>query len=347
MQRIKNLQKELSKLKISAILVSKPENVRYLSGFTGSNGQLFITAKTAILITDFRYFRVARKQLAKGIRVYDQKNGIKKLAGRIKTVGIEEGYLTVFKFNALKKALKGVRFKTTDFLIEKMRMIKDDSEIKIIKKGVKIMEMALTDFHKTIRTGQSEEEMSWKLLTIAKKHGAEGSSFPPIICFGKNTADVHHQLENNKLKKGDKILVDFGIKYKGYCTDMTRVFYQTQGKGKAVEQKIYSTVLEANLAAIEAIKAGAKFSDVDKAARSVIKKAGYEKYFGHATGHGVGLKIHEHPSVSELSDEKVMPGMVFTIEPGIYIEGVGGVRIEDMVYVNGKGETEVLTQFSK
>ena len=200
--------------------------------------------------------------------------------------------------------------------------------------------------------------MEWNLLSIARKLGADGFSFPPIITFGKNTADVHHQRGQHKFRKGEKILLDFGIEYKGYCTDMTRMIYPEKGKGKGqtclpagrgqgLEQKMYSTVLEANLSAIKAIKVGKKFSAIDKAARLVIEKAGYGKYFGHATGHGIGLKVHEAPSVSELSKDVVKPGMVFTIEPGIYIDGVGGVRIEDMVYVNEKGGVEVLTKFRK
>ncbi|MBU0727934.1 Xaa-Pro peptidase family protein [bacterium] len=343
--RIQQIQKQIKKLKLGAVLISKPENVFYLCGFLGSNGQLFITPNKATLITDFRYFRVARKQLVKGVKVYDQKKGLKGLVGKIKIIGIEEAYITIAQLKGLKKALKGVNFKPTDYMVEKMRMIKDEEEMKIIKRGVKIMEKTLADFRKTMRVGQGEEEMSWKLLSIAKKNGAEGFSFPPIICFGKNTADVHHQVENNKLKKGEKVLVDFGIKYKNYCTDMTRVFYLYKSKGNGIEQKMYSTVFEANRAAIRAIKVGEKFSDIDKAARSVIKKAGYGKYFGHATGHGIGLKVHEHPAVSEASNEVVEPGMVFTIEPGIYIEGKGGIRIENMLYVSQKGKVEVLTKF--
>lgn len=341
--RIKKLQKQIKSLKLGAVLVSKPENVFYLSGFSGSNGQLFITPTKATLITDFRYLTSAKRQLNKGILVYDQTKGLKKLIGRIRNIGFEDAYVTVAKFKALKKSLKGVKLKPLNYLVEKMRMIKDEGEVKIIKRGVKIAERTLMEFRKTMKAGQSEEEMSFKLLTIAKKNGAEDFSFPPIISFGKNTADVHHTVETKKLKKGDKVLVDFGIKYKGYCTDMTRVFYL--GKATESEQKIYTTVLEANQAATKAVKVGKKFSEIDGVARDIIKKAGFGKYFGHALGHGIGLKVHEHPSVSELSKEVVKPGMVFTIEPGIYIECKGGVRIEDMVYVNQKGKVEVLTSY--
>ena len=369
MKRIQKLQKQLARQKFSSILISKPQNIRYLCGFTGSNGQLFVTAKKATLVTDFRYFGTVKKQLVKGVGVFDQKEGIDKLI-KSKTVGFEESHLTVAKLRAYKKVLKGKKLVPSGYIVERMRMIKDQSEIKIMKQGVKIMEESLKKFIKTIKIGQSEDEMEWNLFSIARKLGADEFSFPPIITFGKNTADVHHQKDSHKLKKGEEVLLDFGIEYKGYMTDMTRVFYfntnkktklktrnskletslligKGKGKGKDSEHKIYSIVLEANQAAIKAIKVGVKFSKIDKTARSIIDKAGFGEHFGHAVGHGIGLKVHEHPSVSEKSKDIVKPGMVFTIEPGIYIQGKGGVRIEDMIYVNGKGKVEVLTRFGK
>jgi Xaa-Pro aminopeptidase len=344
-ERIKNLQKELSRHGLSALLISKPHNVQYLSNFVGTNRHLFITPKKAMLITDFRYFRSAKKQLMKGVGVYDRTKGLKVLMGKYKTIGFEDQFITVAGLRDLKKAVPGVQFKPIGDLLEKVRMIKEPSEIRIIKKGVQITEEALKRFVKTIKVGQSEHEMEWKLLSIVRKLGADGFSFPPIIAFGKDTADVHHLKEHRRLKKGEKILIDFGVKYKGYLTDMTRVFYLKQGKW--LEHKIYSTVLEANRAGIKSIKVGRKFSEIDRVARKVIEDAGYGKYFGHSTGHGVGLIIHELPHVGEKSCDIVAPGMVFTIEPGIYIDAVGGVRIEDMVYVNNKGEVEVLTRFPK
>lgn len=345
MKRINKIQSELRNNRLSAVLISKPQNVHYLSGFSGTNGRLLITPKKAVLITDFRYLRSSRKQVPKKIQIYDQKDGLKKLMGRFKALGIEDEHITHAHFLDYKKNLKGVRLKPVSGLVERARMIKDGSEIKTIKKAVKITEKAIEKFIKTIKTGQSEDEMEWNLLTIVRKLGGDKFSFSPIISFGKNTADVHHQKEPNKLKKGESVLIDFGIRYQRYMTDMTRVFFTA--KPTDIEQKIYSTVLEANQAAIKAIKVGRKLSEVDKAARDVIEKAGYGKYFGHATGHGVGLEVHEDPPVSEKSDIVIQPGMLFTIEPGIYIDRIGGVRIEDMAYVNERGKVEVLTKFSK
>ncbi len=343
MERLKKIQKEIRRLKLGAALITKPENVRYLCGFVGTNGRLLVTPSKALLITDFRYLRSAKKQIPKGVEIYDQKNGLKKLMGRYKKIGFEEHDLKTKYFLHYKKEFKGVRFVPVSGLVESFRMIKSREEIKIIRKAVSIANKSYLQFIKTIRTGQTEDEMEWNLLMICRQLGADGFSFPPIISFGKDTADVHHAKNpKRKLKKGERVLIDFGIKYQGYCTDMTRMIYRD--KMSFIEHKIYSTVLEANKAAIRAIKVGVRLKDIDMIAREVIRKAGYGHLFGHSTGHGVGLEVHEEPRVSESSDQVIQPGMLITIEPGIYSDRLGGgVRIEDMVYINEKGGVEVLT----
>ena len=342
---IQKIQRSLKKKGISVALFSKPENVHYLCNFMGTNGCLLITTKKATLITDFRYFRSARKQLPNNVEIYDQKDGLKKLMGRYKAIGFEDQHLTVAQLRSLKKVLPGVRLKPMSGLVEKLRTNKDQSEIRIMRKACQITDECLTRFIRTIKIGMSEDELEWQLLTIVRKLGGDGFSFPPIIVFGKNTADVHHQKEPNRLRKGENILIDFGIQYKGYNTDITRVFFTRQLSFK--QKKIYETVLEANQKAIAAIKVGRKLSKIDQVARDVINQAGFGDHFGHSTGHGVGLEIHESPTVSEKSTEVIQPGMIFTIEPGIYLDNIGGVRIEDMVYVNEKGGVEVLSKFDK
>ena len=342
MNRIQRLQNRVLKNKLSAVLIGKPENVNYLCGFTGTNGRLLVTPKKAVFITDFRYIRSAQKEIPKGMQIFDQKDGLKKLIGRFKKLGIEDEYMTYSRYLDLKKKYPKVRLKPVSGIVEDMRMIKDKDEMSIIKKAVKIASSAFEKFVKSIKIGQTEKEMEWNLLKIAHDLGAEDFSFPPIIAFGKNTSDVHHKNGLDKLKKGNKIMIDFGIKYKNYCTDMTRVLF-TQ-KPTNSEQKIYSTVLEANMSAIKAIQVDKPFIEIDKVARTVIEKAGYGEYFGHATGHGIGIEVHEQPKVSEKSTSEVQPSMLFTIEPGVYSDKFGGgVRIEDMVYINGKGKAEVLT----
>ena len=341
-KRINSLQKLIKAHKLGALLVSDRTNVRYLCGFVGTNGKLFVTPKKHVLITDARYFETTRNV---GVPYYDQANGIKKLMGRYKTIGFEAENFTVARLSKYKKAVSGVKFKLTAGLVESLRIIKDENEIKIIKKAVKIACKSLSELAKKLKPGLTEDDIEWELLKIVRKNGADGFSFPPIITFGSARADIHHQRESNKLKAGEPILIDFGIIYQGYITDMTRVFYQK--KPNSFEQKIYTTVLEASQAAIKAVKVGMKFADLDKVARDVIEKAGFGKYFTHSTGHGTGLEVHEAPAVAAKSKERIQPGMVFTIEPGIYVPGKGGVRIEDMVYISEKGKVEVLTKMMK
>lgn len=336
--RVRKLQKLLKDKKLGTLLVSDRNNVRYLCGFVGTNGKLLVTPAKHVLITDARYFETARKA---GVSYYDQSKGIKKLIGRYKVIGFEAENFTVSRLQKYKKVVPGVKFKPTTGLVESLRIIKDESEIKIIRKAVKIACKSLDELKKKLKPGMTEDDIEWELVKIVRKNGTDGFSFPPIITFGKDTADIHHQKGDRKLKKGDMILIDFGIVYHGYITDMTRVFFQR--KPTPFEQKIYTTVLEANHAAIKAIKVGMKFSDLDKVARKVIEKAGFGKYFTHSTGHGTGLEVHEAPHVSSKSKERVQSGMVFTIEPGIYVPGKGGVRIEDMVYIKPNGKVEVLT----
>lgn len=345
MKRIQKLQSRLKKQKLSAVYISKPENVRYLSNFVGSNGRLLVTPKKATLITDFRYLRSARKQMPKQIEIYDQKDGPQKILGRFKVLGVEEQFMTHAQFLNTKKALSGVSLKPISGLVESLRIIKDKEEVRIMKKAVSIADAAFEKLVKTIKVGISEDEVEWNLMKFARELGADGFSFPPIICFGKNTADVHHKKEPNKLKKGEMVLIDMGITYKGYATDMTRTFFT---KAPSVKQMdIYETVLEANLMAIRSVEVGKPFAEIDAIARDHIALSGYGDFFGHSTGHGVGLEVHENPAVAQGSKTCVEPGMVFTIEPGIYLNNLGGVRIEDMIYVNEKGKVEVMTKPDK
>ncbi len=347
--RIQSLQALIKKQKLSALLVTNPYNVRYLSGFVGTNGSLLVTPKKHLLITDARYFMTAKKA---GLPYHDQTKGLKSIMGRFKSIGFESSHMTVATLQHYKKALPGAKWKGAGGLVESLRLIKDKAEIKTIKKAVKIACKSLDELQKKLKPGMSEDDVEWELLQLARANGADDFSFPPIITFGKDTADIHHQKSKNKLKKNQMVLIDSGIIFEGYITDMTRVFFwEKSGKSKKstpnFEEKIYKIVREANQKAIDSIQVGMLFSDLDKAARQVIEAAGYGDYFAHSTGHGTGLEVHEAPTVSAHSSQTVEPGMVFTIEPGIYVEGKGGVRIEDMVYVNEKGGVEVLTTCAK
>lgn len=342
MDRIQKVRKKMLKLKCEAVLISNPVNVFYLSGFKGSNGKILVKKNGIFLITDFRYLRSAKKQIPSSIKIYDQKNGFKKILRGVHQLGFESSHLTFSQYQAFKKAIKPVKFKPVLNLVEELRMLKDESEVRIIKKAVKHANSAYLEFVETIKVGQSELDMEENLLSLIKKRGSDEFSFSPIISFGSDTADVHHLRSSKKLKKGQMILVDFGLKYKDYCTDMTRMIYTKMPSKK--QKEIYETVLRANKNAIDSIQLNKRCSDIDHAARMVIENAGYGDFFGHSTGHGVGLEVHEMPNVSSHSKSVIKSGMLITIEPGIYTFKYGGVRIEDMVYINTNGGVEVLTK---
>jgi len=335
MTRIKKIQALLSKKKVDALLILKPENVRYLSGFTGSFGKLMIFKKKAVLYTDARYALVARRQLQKEIEVRDIKKDLTHAMRKGLVMGYESHVMTVAALRDWKKRYPDVKFKALKEIVEPLRQIKDANEIKLYRKAGRMTAQCFEFFKKTVKPGQTEEEMEWNLLKIAKSLGAEEFSFPPIIAFGKDTAEVHHQRNTKPYRKGEPLMLDFGLKYKGYCTDMTRMFN---------EQKLCSILQKAQEAAIQKIKVGASLKSIDDAARTVLKKAKTEDYFTHSLGHGVGFEIHEMPSISQKSKGKIKPGMIFTIEPGIYIEGKGGARLEDMVLVDLNGRVSVITR---
>lgn len=345
MNRISKTQSQLKKYKLDALWITNPFNVRYLSGYIGTNGRLLVTPRRVILVTDFRYLRSAKKQVPQSVQIHDQKEGIGALFKGIKKMGYEQDHLIVSQFNRMKKAFPKVKWVPVSGMIEDLRMIKDEGEMMTLRKACRMADEALKRLKKYIKVGVSEDELDFRLYAIMRELGADGFSFPPIICFGKNTADVHHVKEPNRLKKGEPVLIDYGLIYKGYCTDTTRMFYLS--KSKSIEQKIYSIVKRANETAIKAIKVGKTCGEIDLVARKIIEEAGYGARFGHSTGHGVGLEVHEAPTVSARSKTKIQPGMVFTVEPGIYLDDLGGVRIEDMIYITPQGKAEVLTKFPK
>lgn len=324
-----------------AIFISNPANIYYLTGFTGSRGLILITQKKACFFTDFRYIGYAKKIVPKDFEVIqidkkwktDWPKILKKY--NIKSLGIEEGYLTYDQFLGLKKISKGVSLKKADRLVEKLRQLKSAKEIKYLKKSQEINETLLKKTLKFIKPGITEKDVEWFIFENLRSVGAEGVSFTPIVAFGENSAVPHHQNTERKLKKGDVILIDMGVKYKGYCSDMTRTFF-TKTPTK-LQEKVYNTVLEAQKAAIKKLKNGVFNSKINKAAMDIIERAGYKENFQHGLGHGTGLDIHELPNLASEKNEKLLTNMITTIEPGIYLPKNFGVRIEDMVIITGTG----------
>lgn len=323
------------------ILVTSKTNIKYFSGFPGSAGSLVLRGNKGFLLTDARYHLVAKRTIPSSFKIIDTTDGfedawkkfLKKY--RVQKLGIEGKNLTLHKYKNLKKISSGVVLIDIDDALDKKRMVKGEHELSHMRRAQKITDEILIILKKWLKQGLSEKDIEWKIALIAHELGAEGLSFPPIVAINENGAAPHHQNGNKKLRSGDIVLIDMGVTVNGYCSDMTRVVFT---KTPTTEQKhVYEVVLAAQNAAINKLKAGVSGSKIDKVARDVIKKAGYEKYFGHALGHGVGLDIHELPNLSKKYKEKIPAGAVVTIEPGIYLPGKFGIRIEDMVVVTANG----------
>lgn len=348
------------------LLITDKSNIAYLSDFTGSSGFMFLVGKKYYLFTDFRYIGRAKNTIKKNITVIDstkmwrnpevlKKNWHRILKKhKIRAIGIEEDNLTISKFKKFRKfsKIKGqkITFKNTSGKIEHLREIKFKKEISLIEKSQRINEKVFLLIKKFIQKSLqkkakiTELDIVWKIKEFAHNLKTDDLSFDPIVAFGKHTAIPHHLPDNTVLKKGDIILIDMGMKHKGYCSDMTRMIF-TKPPTKE-EKEIYNLVLKAQENAIKHIKAGITGRKADTLSRNIIKKAGYGEYYGHAGGHGIGLDIHESPSLSEDCREKLKENSIITVEPGIYLEEKFGIRLEDMVLVTKTG-TKNLTKASK
>ena len=345
-QRLGALRKAMRREGLAAFAVTNRKNLHYLTGFTGSAGACLITPRSAVFITDFRYRSQAAKQAPPEFRRAEHPSPLPGIAAelkktRAKTLGFEEAHLVHGAYRQMRRLIKGVRLKPVSGLVEALRLCKDFREIQKLKKGARVNAGALREISASIRPGRAESEVALDLETAMRRRGASGASFDTIIASGPRSALPHGIASSRKLKKGDLITVDFGAVVSGYHADTTRVF--SLGKPSPKGEKIYNIVLEAQMTALEAVKPGVPCGEVDKAARDVITGYGYGEAFGHGTGHGVGLDIHEAPRLGPGVKEELRPGMVVTVEPGIYLPRWGGVRIEDMVLVTERGR-EVFTR---
>jgi Xaa-Pro aminopeptidase len=341
--RIKTIRRLLNKKKINSLLVTKPANVTYTTAFLGADSWAVITPRAVYLLTDSRYTEQAEKECS-CCRIIQRTNSlaeaVAKLCKKLKSVRMVavEKSTSVADFEALKKRVK-LRLKATASIIESIRRAKDSSEVAVIKAAASIAARALRQTLRYIKPGVSENELAGMLDFQIRKLGAT-NSFETIVAFGPNASRPHHQPSRRKLKKRDTILIDFGAKYKGYCSDITRCF--AVGRPTTFYKKVYDVVQQAQAAAIKRVKAGVKITHVDAAAREVIDKNDLPVY-GHGTGHGLGLEIHEEPFLKADSKGRLKAGQVITIEPGVYIPGKLGVRIEDDILVTKTGY-KILTQ---
>lgn len=340
-ERLIRLQEKLSAEEVDAVLITKVPNVTYFSGFRGDSSALLIGKNFRKLITDGRYREQAITQ-AKNFTLVEQTEGLyKKIIAEIKIsgckrVGFEGLTMTVAEHSYLKKELKGVEFKS--IALDTLRQVKDAAEIESIRKACEIADDAFKKVLTVIKPGVHEFEVAADLEYFMRRLGSEAAAFTTIVASGWRGSLPHGTATDKKICAGELVTMDFGAMFNGYCSDITRTI--CIGKASDDQRKIYNLVLDAQLYGLEIITAGKGGKDIDAAVRDRLKAAGYERFFVHGLGHGVGLEIHEEPRLSKFSKcESLLPNMIVTDEPGIYIENFGGVRIEDTVLVtNGKAQ---------
>ena len=350
--RLQRLQSSLPQHGLDFLLVNHLPNIRYLTGFTGSAGVLAIGRGESVFVTDGRYSEQAREQVREGKVLIVPKAPLIAAAEWFKArvrgkaaVGIEGARLSVDDRDRIAAQLsKKFRIRSAPALIEEQRMIKDGAEIALIRKAVRSGSDLFEDILKAVRPGVQETTVAAQVEYAARKGGCEGMSFETIIASGPRSALPHGRASDQRIPRRGFVVCDFGVILAGYCSDMTRTLYV--GRPDNHGRNFYEAVRDAQLAAIEAVRPGIPVSEVDGAARRVLKKAGLGRYFTHSTGHGVGLEIHEAPRVARGQSEVLSPGMVITIEPGAYVPRKWGVRVEDMVVVTERG-CEVLTPTTK
>lgn len=338
--RLDKLRQLLQQQEIEAMLITSDINRRYLTGFTGSSGAVLISAEHAVLITDFRYMSQAPAQ-APHYNVVEHKAEMKKTVHDlvqqwgIKRLAFEQRDITYGTFASYKEELASIELVPTDGLVEHIRMIKDEAEIEVLREAAKLVDDAFTYILDHLKPGVSEKQIDLELEFYMRQHGATSSSFDTIVASGERSALPHGVASERIIQNNEFVKLDFGAYYKGYCSDITRTVMI--GTPEQKHRDIYDIVLEAQMHALEHIKPGMTGCEADALTRDIIKRYGYGDNFGHSTGHGIGMEIHEEPRLSPTSETILVPGMTVTVEPGIYIPGFGGVRIEDDIVITDEG----------
>jgi len=348
--RIHKLRQRLQQEHLDAVLVSQGENRRYLSGFTGSAGFLLITAKDSFLATDFRYIEQARNQ-ASDFDIVHISEGLPRWLSElvssldIANIGFESDDISFAAYRELTKAIGKKQLVPTERIVESLRAVKDADELKLITKAVEIADAAFEEIAPTLRPGMTEREAAWALEKAMREKGSGSMPFEIIVASGPNSALPHHHPSERVMQAGEPVIIDMGAQVEGYASDLSRTICLGSKQDKKFG-KIYDLVLGAQLTAIATIAAGMSGGLADSLGRTVIEQGGHGDEFGHGLGHGVGLAPHELPRLGKSSTDTLEDGMVFTIEPGIYINGWGGVRIEDVVVLE-QGRAKVLSNAKK
>lgn len=347
--RITRLRAAMEARGLEALFVTSAVNRRYLTGFTGSSGYVFITADRAVLMTDFRYTTQASDQ-AKHMQVVEHApkmtDTLKQLLSEagLTRIGFEQEHVTYSTYAAYSEQLQGIELVPVGRLVEDLRMIKDAEELAVMREAAQLADTTFSHILGFIKPGVREKDLALEMEFFMRKHGATSSSFDTIVASGERSALPHGVASERVIQGNEFIKFDFGALYNGYCSDLTRTVFLGTPSDK--HRDIYNIVLEAQLNALAHIRPGMTGREADALARDIIKRHGYGDQFGHSTGHGVGMEIHEMPRLASSSDDVLTPGMTVTVEPGIYLPGFGGVRIEDDIVITDSG-IEIITQSTK
>ena len=352
--RLQKLRRKLSEKELDGIFISQAENRYYLSNFLGTAGYLLITGHDAVLATDFRYTEQASLQSPE-YRIFQITGSSLDwfaplvLELKITQLGFETGNITFASHRKLSEALNKAEVKSeliaTEGIVESIRELKEPYEIELISKAADITDKAIEHIQETIHIGITEKEVAWEIEKFMREKGSQSLPFEPIVASGPNAALPHHRPSERQIGLGEPVVIDIGARVGSYCSDLTRTICLAK-QDDAQFNQVYDTVLKAQLAAISKIHEGTSGVEADGAARGVIADAGFSQAFGHSLGHGVGLNEHEQPRLGPNSTDTLVSGMVFTIEPGIYLPGWGGVRIEDLVVLEN-GSIKLLSKARK
>ncbi|WP_159882206.1 M24 family metallopeptidase [Paenibacillus puerhi] len=347
--RLNRLRGLMEQQGLEALLVTNATNRLYMTGFTGSAGYVLVTGQRAVLLTDFRYMTQAPQQ-AVGYEVMEHASSpmdtVRSILGTegLGKLGFEQQDVSYGAYLAYGQALAGIELVPTDKLIETLRLVKDDTEIAVLQEAADLADRTFHHIAGLLKPGLAERDIALEIELFVRRGGAASTSFETIVASGERSALPHGKASDRIIGSDEFVKLDFGAYYKGYCSDITRTLFV--GKPSDKHREIYDIVLEAQLEALARIRPGMTGREADAVAREVIKRHGYGDYFGHGLGHGLGMEIHEEPRLSPTGNIILEPGMVVTVEPGIYLPGFGGVRIEDDIVITENGNRR-LTQSSK
>ncbi|HEV2178398.1 MAG TPA: Xaa-Pro peptidase family protein [Terriglobia bacterium] len=351
--RQERLRARIENQKLSLLIVTNPSNIFYLTGFRGSAGVAVLGPSDARLWVDPRYTLQAREQ-AHGVEVIEARTSLLSVVGqwirsrKAHRVGYDDGHLTCAEFRTLRERSasksRGAAWERAGGINEELRVVKDASEIELIRQAGQLTAAVFEEIRPLARPGAREADLAAEIEYRLRRNGAEGVAFETIVASGARGALPHARASSKRLEAGELVIFDLGAILGGYAADMTRTMYL--GTPRRRVQRLYAAVLEAERAAVEAVRAGVRASDVDAAARRALKRRDLDRYFTHSTGHGVGIEVHEQPRLGRGEKSRLEAGSVVTVEPGIYLEGFGGIRIEDTVLVGPNG-AEVLTPAAK